>query len=380
MTQAVTGVQRYAMEIVRALDKLVHDGHPLMEGADVELLLPRNASELSGLQTIKQRYVGPADGHVWEQLSLPAHVRGGLISLCNVGPLAIDRQIVCMHDLNTRICPRSYALPFRALYRGLLPALARRSRIVTTVSHYSAAQLRTFGVVRRAPVVIPNGHEHVLRWRPEPNMAAVEQAGSKTIVLLGSAAPHKNARLILGLAPKLAELGLSIAVVGTSDPRVFEEIESLPGALNIRWFGRLSDDELAGLLQRSLCLAFPSYTEGFGLPPLEAMTIGCPVVVADRTSLPEICGDAALYAAPDAPQEWLSAFARLLQYPRLREQLIAAGRDRARQFSWLRSAELYLELMARIDGIVVKPNEAPECGLENVEERRLTPKVSAVSL
>jgi glycosyltransferase involved in cell wall biosynthesis len=153
----------------------------------------------------------------------------------------------------------------------------------------------------------------------------------------------------------------------------------LPSASNIRWLGRLSDDELAGLLRQSLCLAFPSFTEGFGLPALEAMTIGCPVVVADRTSLPEICGDAALYAAPDDPQGWLSAFARLQQYPWLHQQLVARGRDRARQFSWLRSAELYLELMALIDGIALKPSALAD-GLGNVEERRLTPEVFAVSL
>jgi glycosyltransferase involved in cell wall biosynthesis len=356
--QSLTGVQRYAHEIVHGLDALICEGHPLAVGIDMEVLLPPGAAPLKGLAAIKQRHVGSGKGHVWEQLWLAAHARGGVLSLCNVGPLAVAKQIVCMHDLNTRNCPDSYSRSFRWAYRALLPALGRRARAITTVSHYSAGQLNDHGVAPASKIaVIPNGQEHALRWPPQMPSSG-EASDRDTVVLLGSAAPHKNARLILDLAPQLAALGLSIAVVGAGDPRVFAHLGSVPEAANIRWLGRLDDPALAELLQRSLCLAFPSRTEGFGLPPLEAMALGCPVIVSDRASLPEICKDAALYASPDDGKAWLGALQRLRTDEGLRAELIAAGQARARQFSWRRSAEAYLGLMAKMDGIAPIASDA----------------------
>jgi glycosyltransferase involved in cell wall biosynthesis len=352
LAHPVTGVQRYAREIVRALDQLVSERHPLAAHANIELLVPPGAPQIPGLRAISQTHIGSLGGHLWEQTVLPAHVKGGLLSLCNVGPLAISKQIVCIHDLNTRAYPQSYSLAFRALYRTLIPALGARARAIATVSDYSASQLTAHRIARRSEIlVIPNGHEHTLSWqtnRPHATPAACND----TIVLLGSPAPHKNARIVLSLAPQLAELGLKIAVVGASDARVFGESGTVARAPNIDWLGRIADEQLAELLQQAFCLAFPSYAEGFGLPPLEAMAVGCPVVVSDRCSLPEVCGEAALYANADDSGSWLDAFRRLQAETGLRERMILAGRSRARRFNWRHSAALYLKAMAGIDGFV----------------------------
>jgi glycosyltransferase involved in cell wall biosynthesis len=350
LTQPTTGVQRYAHEVIRALDQLCYERHPLAAHTRIEILSPLGGPQIRGLRTITHRPVGNIGGQIWEQTVLPAHVRGGLLSLCNVGPLAIAKQIVCIHDLNTRECPESYALPFRALYRVLLPALGRRARAIATVSNYTASQLDAYGVASRSKLcIIPNGHEHALQWQTNHAPSTSAPSNSDTIVLLGGTAPHKNGRLILDLAPDLARLGLKIAVVGASDASVFSNSGPALHAPNIRWLGRVKDDALATLLKEALCLAFPSYVEGFGLPPLEAMALGCPVVVSNRASLPEVCGSAALYASPTDGQMWLEAFRRLHTEPNLRAKLKAAGRLRAHRFSWRRSAELYLEAMAQLD-------------------------------
>jgi glycosyltransferase involved in cell wall biosynthesis len=350
LTQPLSGVQRYGREIVAALDRLVVESHPLTRGMEITVSVPSGVREALELQAIELDASGNGTGHAWEQFVLPAHVSGGLLSLCNTGPIVARRHIVCIHDANTRTCPSSYALPFRALYRGLLPMLGRRAAAVTTVSSFSASEIARW---RIAPVdkisVVPNGHEHALAWAPRHTPSTEAVAGPGTIVVIGSNAPHKNIEMLIGLAPKLKMFGLRLAITGLAARHIFRSDGGPVSADNIAWLGRVGDGQLAALLQDSLCLAFPSLSEGFGLPPLEAMARGCPVVVSDQASLPEVCGDAALYASPHNPAAWLATFVRLRDKTGLRADRIARGLHRSRQFSWRSSALLYLEAMQRID-------------------------------
>lgn len=355
LAQPMTGVQRYARQIVIALDRLVGQGGEFVDAVELDLVVPRGADGLE-LEHIPVRTIGRLHGHAWEQIELPTYVRGGLLSLGNTGSIAIARQIVCIHDLNPRVCPSSYSKSFRAFYRIIQPLIGRRVRAITTVSNYSARQIERFGLAPPERIsVIPNGHEHVHAWQPRLSPTVAQASGRDTIVLLGSAAPHKNAGAILGMADRLVQDGFRIAVVGQSNLRIFANQGTTVDGRGITWLGRLDDGELAALLQRSLCLAFPSLTEGFGLPPLEAMALGCPVVVSDRASLPEICGDAALYADPTRMTDWHAQFRLLRREPGLREALVARGRVQAQSFSWQRSAELYLRMLVRLSGDRVLP-------------------------
>jgi hypothetical protein len=117
------------------------------------------------LERIGFRVAGRGDGHLWEQIELPRVARGGIVSLCNVGPLAARRHVLCIHDVNPRLAPQSYSWKFRALYRGLLPAIGAMASRVATVSHFSAEQIARFGIApKRKITVIANGCEHALRW------------------------------------------------------------------------------------------------------------------------------------------------------------------------------------------------------------------------
>ncbi|ACP22840.1 LPS side chain defect: mannosyl transferase (plasmid) [Sinorhizobium fredii NGR234] len=358
LAQPVTGVQRYAHEILHALDELLVEQPPTARGLRIELLVPVETS-VPSLKAIHSRTVAPMYGQLWEQTALASHVRGGLLSFCNTGPLKVRKQILCIHDVNTRTCPQSYSLPFRLLYDFLIPILGRSVAAIATVSDYSAGELVRHRICKSAKItVIPNGHEHATRWKPRHSEPTQAVAGRDTIVVVGSAIPHKNIALIIGMAEKLASVGLKIAVVGMSDARVFKVAGQQASFSNVTWLGRLSDEELAALLQDCLCLAFPSFVEGFGLPPLEAMALGCPVVSSDRASLPEICAGAALYASPEDPDAWFERFMQVRNMPDVRETMIRLGKTRASHYQWKASAGRYLETMAALDGLSVPSREA----------------------
>ena len=129
LTQPLTGVQRYAWEVVHALDALVANGDPRAADLHLEILVPPGAARSLPVAAIRTRSVAGPTGQLWEQRALLKAASGGLLSLCNTGPVAHSRQIVCIHDASTRSVPESYAYAFRTLYRFLQPrAVPARGR------------------------------------------------------------------------------------------------------------------------------------------------------------------------------------------------------------------------------------------------------------
>lgn len=338
--QPVTGVQRYAREVVRAVDDLLS-----ASGRRATVVTPAGGADIPSMRALSVHRAGPSDGHLWEQTVLPARWRGPLLNLCNTAPVLGVEQAVCIHDANVFRMPDSYSRMFRTLYRTLQPLLARRAAKITTVSRDAALQLAQHLPLRASDIaVLPNGHEHVLRWNAGKATVFDEMPQHRPFVLLiGSRARHKNAALVLGMSDAFDRLGLDLLVAGNG-AGIFADDQHAGGS-NVRWLGKVTDDDLALLLSRALCLAFPSFTEGFGLPVLEAMALGCPVISSDRASLPEVCGKAALMASPDDPATWLNHVETLVGSSSLREELRDLGRLQAARFSWNETARGYLDLI-----------------------------------
>jgi glycosyltransferase involved in cell wall biosynthesis len=348
LARNMTGVDRYALEVVKAIDGLISERHPLTVGLTLEILCPAGVVNASPFANVALRHLPSAPGHLWEQFTLPRYLgHASLLGLCNTGPVIVKKQIVCIHDANTRLVPESYGLAFRATYRVLQPALGRRIAGVVTVSHFSQKTLARLGIAPTAKIrVIHNGHEHALQWDAKRSLLSFPRP---FILLVGSKALHKNVAIIYSIADELATKGIDLVVVGGTDANVYAQESGVRITPNVRHIGRVNDDDLASLYQHALCLVFPSRTEGFGLPALEAMALGCPVISSDAASLPEVCGDAALYAPPNESGAWLAAICKISAEPTLRERLANAGRKRARAFSWRRAAERYLEFMLALD-------------------------------
>ena len=349
LTLQPNGVARYAREVTLALDRLCAEGHPLAADLDLRLVAPRPggiALDAIPMEVVPE-FRRPRLPQFWVQAQLPRHVAGGLLSLCNLAPLAVRRQIVCIHDLQTRTAPESYGRLFRLLHDFMLPRLGRRAARITTVSGFSRDQIVRFGVAPAEKVrVAYNGSDHAARWNAAA--AVLPEPRRPYVLCLGRNEAHKNIGLMVRLAPLLDGLGLDLWIAGAVDREILLPDGGELGP-NVRLLGRIGDDELGQALSGALCFLFPSRTEGFGLPMVEAMTRGCPVVASTASCLREVGGDAALYGDPDDPAAWCAEVKKLASSPAFRAERVAAGYKRAADFTWRRTAIGYLELMREID-------------------------------
>jgi glycosyltransferase involved in cell wall biosynthesis len=150
----------------------------------------------------------------------------------------------------------------------------------------------------------------------------------------------------LNQAAALDEAGLDIVVAGGGSG-IFAASAQVSRP-NIHQLGFVGDDDLAALYENALCLVFPSRTEGFGIPPLEAMAKGCPVISSNAASLVEVGGDVFLYVDPDDRDGWLRTIIALSQDEERRASLSRKGRERAKLFSWRSSAQIYLREMMNL--------------------------------
>jgi glycosyltransferase involved in cell wall biosynthesis len=335
--QGMTGVQRFAAEVTGAL---------AASGAALRLLAPPGAP--AALGGVPVEIVGRRTGQAWEQLDLPRAAGGDLLlNLGNTAPLARGaRQVVVIHDAGVFDTPESYSLPFRSWYRALHLALPRLGARVVTVSEFSRGRLAARLRLDPARIaVMPEGGEHVLRVPADAGVLARHGLAPGGYALaVGTRAAHKNLGALRDAAALLASRGLVLAVAGAVQGGVFSGPADAEGAA-VRLLGRVTDAELRALYENALGLVFPSRYEGFGIPPLEAMWCGCPVLASRAGAVPEVCGDAALWFDADGPAGPAAALARLLDEPGLGDRLRAAGRSRAALYSWDAAARRLLEIV-----------------------------------
>lgn len=344
VSQRITGVQRYAREIVGCIDEILSGNKDLAKYVKFELVLPPGAAKIFDLLSIRNRQTSFGTGHMWEQIILPRYAAAGLLSLGNSGPLTRHPQVVCIHDANLFIRPESYSLRFRLAYRALLPLIGRNVRRVATVSRFSAQMLTKYNICCPEKIFIaPNGHEHALRWNAgSSELALLEKLKRPYLLLLGSRAKHKNNQVIIAQAEALDQAGMDIVVVGGASSIFASEAVKIARS-NVHYTGYVSDNDLAALYDRAACLVFPSLVEGFGLPLLEAMVRGCPVISSNAASLVEVGGNAALYVDPERSDAWRDAIVGLSKNQDLRATLVGSGRERIKLFSWKRTAEIYID-------------------------------------
>jgi len=338
----LSGVQRVASAIVHQLDQDLSEAELETWGLVRPAGAPRAAT-----RRLRERALGPGGGTLWEQTVLPAQEREAIVvGFCNTAPLAHARNIVMIHDAQVYTSPQSYSRAFRLWYKFLLPELARRGAKIITVSEHSRLQLARFGVARAEDIsVVSNGGDHILSIPPDYGTFQNLNLAGPFVLALSSLQAHKNIKILFEAKRHVALKGVPLVLAGAADTRAFADAGLQPPD-EVIFTGRVTDGQLSGLMRKATVFAFPSLTEGFGLPPLEAMYLDCPVAVSRGGALPEVCGDAALYIEASDPEAWATGLASLIDDPTARAGLIARGRRQAENFTWARSCARLREIVA----------------------------------
>jgi glycosyltransferase involved in cell wall biosynthesis len=272
-------------------------------------------------------------GHAWEQGVLPFRARSAALLLgpANLAPVAFRRNVVVIHDAAVLREPGWYSGAYARWHGALLPAIARGARRVITVSAFSARELGELVGVDAA--VVPGGVDGRFAPDADPGPARAALGLARPYVLcVASSIARKNLAALDVADARLDARGIDLVVAGGERPQ-------FTGALTLgpRRVGTVPDAHLPGLYAGASAFVLPSLYEGFGLPCIEAMACGTPVVAADAAALPETCGDAALYADPRDPNALADAVEQALE-PATAQRLRAAGLRRAAEFSWDRTA------------------------------------------
>lgn len=294
LTQNITGVQRYAIEIVKALDQYLNNSS-LKNEYKFEIICPKNIRQKLILKNIEIKQIGILKGHLWEQIELPLYVKNKfLFNFCNCAPLIKKNQIVTIHDVAVCAVPQAYSKSFRRWYKFMYKILTSRLKKIFTVSEFSKKELnKYFNIPLERIDVTYNGIDHMKNIKPDENIFSKFTIEKNNYVLaVSSLNPSKNFKLILETAKILPEINFVIA--GGTNSNIFKE-QGLEVTSNVKFIGYVNDEELVSLYKYANCFIYPSIYEGFGIPPLEAMYFNCPVILSDIEVFHEIYGSNNIY-------------------------------------------------------------------------------------
>ena len=328
----LNGVHRTAAHYSKELIKRAQPSH------EVRLVTPRATAGHPEFQGLVGEVVsgGFGTGQGWEMLTLPRAARDALlVNFCNLAPLLHDNSLVMIHDAQTFLFPEDYSGRQATFYRLLLPLIARRARRILTVSEFSRQSLVKHGVGTLEKIkVVHNGTDHILDTPADPAILARKGLVSGGYVLtLGSTKGYKNIRSVFAAMQPALAANLPLVVAGGRGEEAYRAAGWNPPEGTL-FTGFVSDGELRSLYEGAALFVFPSLTEGFGLPPVEAMHCGAPVVAARAGAMPEVLGDAAVLVNPGNPAEYRQAIEAILADPAYAGQLRARGKARAAQLSW----------------------------------------------
>jgi len=341
LTQNMTGVQRFAEEISLQIEYMRDD---------VILLVPdvKAIKKQSLLKRFNIEEVPGLNGHLWEQITLPLYLLRRksplLINLGNTAPVFYSHQVVTHHDITYLKYPKSFPFSFRLLYRIISPLMIRNSKQVVTVSQFSRSEISSQYRCQEEKIkIIYNAVSDLF----EPTKEVTSEPDKERYLLaVSSTNYHKNFHGLID-AFSDANLDIDLKIIGDSAD-VFSTLDLKRNHPRIHFVGRVNDDELVKLYQHATAFVFPSFYEGFGIPPLEAQACGCPVISSNTASMPEVLGESVLYFNPESKREIINSLSLIVSDVELRAQLVEKGFKNKERFSWGESASKLNDIIRNV--------------------------------
>jgi glycosyltransferase involved in cell wall biosynthesis len=338
LTQKITGVQRFAIEISRLIKEKL--------GQQLFFLTPGNVIHNELAAELGAITYGKNKGAVWEQLDLKyyliAHGRPLLINFCNTGVLFYRRQIVTIHDMSYKVNPKWFSKSFYYWYNFLIPNISKYSKRILTVSNSSKRDLVNYLKIDQEKIsVVYNSSSLVANDNFEGKSA------NRYFLTVSSLDTRKNLQSLITAFNQINE-DVNLFIVGVKDSNFVFNMDEHLFSEKIVLKGYVDDADLKVLMTNATAFVYVSLYEGFGLPPLEAMSMGCPVIVSDIAAHREVCGNAALYVNPFDIAEITKKIKFVLQNDKVRIELAEAGKINAKRFNWLNSAEKVIKIINEV--------------------------------
>ena len=344
LTQPITGVQRYGIELSKAIKRLNEKYN-----YNIKFLAPKNIIHYNVANYLEVKTIGRLKGQLWDQISLLWFLKFNgnplIINFSNTLPVFYRNKIVTIHDIIYLKFPVSYS--YRKYYEIVFPLMLKYSKHIITVSEFSKGEIANYyGIDEERISVIYNGVNG--KFKPRKTHTT-----EKYILSVSSIAHHKNFINLIKAYQRLKTKNIKLYIVGGLNDKIFGKesrriVENIRGNENIKFLGRVSDDELVELYSNALCFVYPSLYEGFGIPPLEAQACGCPVVLSDIPVFREVYGSSAVYFNPLDPQDIADKIDFVLSDSKLRNELSIKGLENSKKYTWERSAEEFFKILKKV--------------------------------
>lgn len=336
LANPITGINRFAYEICLELNKI----------SEIYIIVPKKSIlscyDVSSLNIIE---FGRGNSHLWEQLVLPCFFLFKnnylLVNFSGLGPILVKRKVITIHDVSFLHNPKWFSKQYYILYKLLTPISIKTSRHIFTVSEFSKSE-----ILKYYPFISPNNINVVY------NATKIHQCcmnrvdnGAKTILTVGSLDPRKNLITLTTALEDIALKDVSLRVIGGINNRIFKDT-GVRQHNNVKLLGRVNDKQLQDEYLNSKLFVLPSLYEGFGIPPLEALTYGVDIAVSDIPVFHEIFEDAAIYFNPNDPHDIAEKISDYLNNKLIVDQ--NSKKKILNKFSWQKSAKVILEILDSI--------------------------------